>query len=82
VRADPDLLHWAPSPTSPDGHVLPSPTYEDAVQGPPSYMTRESPARQREMREARAGIAQSVVAEPEMLEVRTDLPVPDVGQAF
>lgn len=85
VRADPDLLHWAPSPTSPDRPVLPSPTYEDAVQGsPPSYMTRESPARQRELQEARAGIARSVVVEPEMLEVRTGapVPVPGVGRAF
>lgn len=81
VRADPDLLHWAPSPTSPDHEeVLPSPTYEEG--SPPSYMTRESPARRRELQEARVGIARSVVAEPEMQEVRTGNPVPEVGRAF
>ncbi|KAK4504192.1 hypothetical protein PRZ48_005108 [Zasmidium cellare] len=80
VRANPDLLHWqaVPSPVTP---TLPSPTYDEAVnaaaggervqhESPPSYMTRESPARQREMREARAGIARSVVVEPEMVEAR------------
>lgn len=84
VRADPDLLHWVPSPTSPGGHILPSPTYEDDVQGPPSYITRESPARQRDMREARAELARSVVVEPEMLEVRRaqESTGPGVGQAF
>ncbi|CZT17566.1 uncharacterized protein RCC_03400 [Ramularia collo-cygni] len=80
VRADPDLLHWVPSPTSSDREVMPSPTYEEG--SPPSYMTRESPARQRELQEARAGIARSVIAEPEMLEVRNGPPLPEVGQAF
>ncbi|GIZ42438.1 hypothetical protein CKM354_000570900 [Cercospora kikuchii] len=78
VRANPDLLHWAPSPISPDTPTLPSPTYEEAMaavensfpSNPPSYMTRESPARQRELMEARAGLAHSPVAEPEMFEVR------------
>ncbi|KAF2169958.1 hypothetical protein M409DRAFT_64365 [Zasmidium cellare ATCC 36951] len=76
VRANPDLLHWqaVPSPVTPETPALPSPTYEEAVReeggAPPSYMTRESPARQREMREARAGIARSVVVEPEMVEAR------------
>lgn len=77
VRANPDLLHWqsVPSPVSPDTPALPSPTYEEAMaaaqnESPPSYMTRESPARQREMREARAGIARSQIVEPEMVEAR------------
>lgn len=78
VRANPDLLHWAPSPISPDTPTLPSPTYEEAMaavensfpSNPPSYMTRESPTRQRELMEARAGLANSPIAEPEMFEVR------------
>ncbi|KJX99124.1 hypothetical protein TI39_contig372g00014 [Zymoseptoria brevis] len=58
VRADPDLLHWAPSPTGlrPDAGIeenrLPSPTYAEAIgeggwmsRGPPSYRTREIPPR-------------------------------------
>ncbi|SMQ49816.1 unnamed protein product [Zymoseptoria tritici ST99CH_1A5] len=58
VRADPDLLHWAPSPTGSrldagiEEERLPSPTYAEAIgeggwmsRGPPSYRTRESPPR-------------------------------------
>ncbi|KAI5359252.1 hypothetical protein Slin14017_G101540 [Septoria linicola] len=95
VRANPDLLHWAPSPISPDTPALPSPTYEEATaasssethSSPPSYRTRESPARQREMLAARAGIAQPLPAEPEMFEVRgINSPGagagPRVGEAF
>lgn len=79
VRADPALLHWVPSPTSPEGPALPSPNYEDAVQAPsPSYRTRESAERQRTIGRARAA---NQVAETEMLEVRTG-PVPEVGQAL
>ncbi|CAK4033322.1 Hypothetical predicted protein [Lecanosticta acicola] len=80
VRANPDLLHLQPvvSPISPDTPTLPSPTYDEAMAAaqnetpgnPPSYMTRESPARQRDMREARAGLAQPQAVEPEMMEVR------------
>lgn len=74
VRADPELLHWqaVPSPMNPATPALPSPTYDKAVQNesPPSYMTRESPARLSEMRDARAGIACSQVVEPEMVEAR------------
>lgn len=87
VRANPDLLHWARSPVSPDAPALPSPTYEEAMAAqqenrssshPPSYMTRDSPARRMNMQEARAGTATSQVASPEMVETR---PVP-VGKAF
>ena len=85
VRANPDLLHWQPipSPIDEQSHELPSPTYEEAVSaertGPPSYVTRESPARQREVREAGAEIdvaaaqaqtARVEDAEPEMVEGR------------
>lgn len=89
VRANPDLLHWQPvidlsEPHSPE---LPSPTYEEAVAatpgrtGPPSYVTRESPARRREVQESggndenTAASAQPQTAtvedaEPEMVEGR------------
>lgn len=78
VRANPDLLHWVPSPISPITPVLPSPTYEEAMaagtddrrSNPPSYVTRESPARQREMQAARARAESLAVVEPEMFEVR------------
>ncbi|KAK4627568.1 uncharacterized protein CLAFUR5_11809 [Fulvia fulva] len=75
VRADPELLHWqaVPAPRSPATPALPSPTYEEAgqIESPPSYMTRESPARlRREVRDVRAGIARSQVVEPEMVEAR------------
>ena len=79
VRANPDLLHWVPSPVSPGTPVLPSPTYEEAMaaaagedrqSNPPSYRTRDSPARQREMQEARARVEGLEVVEPEMFEVR------------
>jgi hypothetical protein len=77
VRADPDLLHWAPSPVDPTTSALPSPTYEEAMReqqatGPPSYATRESPARRRVVREGRAELAQaqSQAVEPEMVEGR------------
>lgn len=47
VRADPDLLHWSPVVAATP--ALPSPTYEevasDGVTRPPSYVTRDSPAR-------------------------------------
>ena len=57
VRANPDLLHWQPVPSPIDHHSpdLPSPTYEEAVTpsrtGPPSYVTRETPGRQREVQD-------------------------------
>jgi len=57
VRANPDLLHWQPVPSPVDPHTpdLPSPTYEEAVTpgraGPPSYVTRESPARRAEVQD-------------------------------
>ncbi|KXT13817.1 hypothetical protein AC579_45 [Pseudocercospora musae] len=88
VRANPDLLHWQsiPSPVIPGTPGQPSPTYEEAMSEamaaaqshpgshPPSYMTRDSPARRREMLEARAGLARSQVVEPEtepeMFEIR------------
>ncbi|EME83277.1 uncharacterized protein MYCFIDRAFT_211290 [Pseudocercospora fijiensis CIRAD86] len=79
VRANPDLLHWQmiPSPVMPGTPAQPSPTYEEAMSEamaaaqshagshPPSYMTRDSPARRREMLEARAGLARSQAVEPE-----------------
>ncbi|KAK5171010.1 uncharacterized protein LTR77_004154 [Saxophila tyrrhenica] len=76
VRANPDLLHWQilPSPVDSDAPELPSPTYEEAVSaqrtGPPSYVTRESPARQTERREVggEAAEARAQSAEPEMVE--------------
>ncbi|EMC98664.1 hypothetical protein BAUCODRAFT_154420 [Baudoinia panamericana UAMH 10762] len=81
VRANPDLLHWqaVPSPVDPDTPALPSPTYEEAMNvehstGPPSYVTRDSPARRREMQEARPQIARAQTAErvgrPEMVEAK------------
>lgn len=76
VRANPDLLHWQvlPSPIGSDAPELPSPTYAEAMAaqrtGPPSYVTRESPARQTERREAsgEAAEARAQSAEPEMAE--------------
>ncbi|KAK5113972.1 hypothetical protein LTR62_003095 [Meristemomyces frigidus] len=81
VRADPELLHWqaVPSPTDPDMPPMPSPTYEEAMavgedgrSGPPSYVTRESPARRRDAQEelARVKSARAQTVEPEMVEVR------------
>ena len=80
VRANPDLLHWQAvrSPVDSDAAELPSPTYEEAMlaqrTGPPSYVTRESPARQRVVRqasaEAVAAEAQAQTADPEMVEGR------------
>lgn len=80
VRANPDLLHWQaiPSPIDDDAQELPSPTYEEAMlaqrTGPPSYVTRESPARTASRDDVRASVlrradAQEQVAEPEMVEV-------------
>lgn len=95
VRANPDLLHWVPSPISPGTPVLPSPTYEaiaaggwdDRQSNPPSYRTRDSPARQRQMQEARARVEDVEVVEPEMFEVRGRVSPgagagPRVGEAF
>ncbi|KAK0810369.1 hypothetical protein LTR91_012222 [Friedmanniomyces endolithicus] len=77
VRVNPDLLHWQaiPSPTEPDTPALPSPTYEEAMateqrSQPPSYVTRESPARRREMTDGRPGLARAQEVEPEMVEGR------------
>jgi len=77
VRANPDLLHWQaiPSPVDSDMSALPSPTYEEAVSaeqrtGPPSYVTRDSPARQRDVQDARPGLARAQAVEPEMVEGR------------
>ncbi|TKA41553.1 hypothetical protein B0A54_06441 [Friedmanniomyces endolithicus] len=77
VRVNPDFLHWQaiPSPTEPDTPALPSPTYEEAMateqrSQPPSYVTRESPARRREMRDGRSGLALAQEVEPEMVEGR------------
>ncbi|KAK3111192.1 hypothetical protein LTR53_013796 [Teratosphaeriaceae sp. CCFEE 6253] len=77
VRVNPDLLHWqaVPSPTEPDTPAMPSPTYAEAMAAeprsqPPSYMTRESPARRREMQSARPDLAQAQTSEPEMVEGR------------
>jgi hypothetical protein len=76
VRANPDFLHWQaiPSPVDSDAPELPSPTYEEAMAaqrtGPPSYVTRESPARRTERREVgdvAAGV-QADAVEPEMVE--------------
>lgn len=80
VRANPDLLHWQaiPSPIDDDAQELPSPTYEEAVlaqrTGPPSYVTRDSPARTAGREDVRGSVlqrahAQERVAEPEMVEV-------------
>ncbi|WPH04966.1 Hypothetical protein R9X50_00786400 [Acrodontium crateriforme] len=77
VRANPDLLHWAPSPTTPRTPSLPSPTYEEAMEGaltgnsvPPSYKTKESPARPIIVEEVRETAAPAPAAEPEMVEGR------------
>ncbi|KAK0946126.1 hypothetical protein LTR29_002440 [Friedmanniomyces endolithicus] len=80
VRVNPDVLHWQaiPSPTEPDTPALPSPTYEEAMAAepaeqrsqPPSYVTRESPARRREMRDRRSGLALAQEVQPEMVEGR------------
>lgn len=80
VRANPDLLHWQaiPSPVDTDVQELPSPTYEEAVlaqrTGPPSYVTRESPARTAEREDVRGSVLARAeererVIEPEMIEV-------------
>ena len=74
VRANPDLLHWqaVSSPQDPGTPALPSPTYEETMAagrtGPPSYVTRDSPARRREVREA-GPEAHTQAVEPEMVEV-------------
>lgn len=80
VRANPDLLHWQaiPSPMdSLDMPDLPSPTYEEAMSaeertgtGPPSYVTRVSPARRRDVQDVERGLAQAWAVEPEMVEGR------------
>lgn len=81
VRANPDLLHWQPSPTlaSPKAPALPSPIYEEAIAaggtvcggmtGPPSYATREMNAVPGRM--TREDLAQAQVGgpRPEMVEV-------------
>jgi len=82
VRANPDFLHWQaiPSPIDDDAQELPSPTYEEAMlaqrTGPPSYVTRESPARSASRDEVRASVmlrageqVRVVEVEPEMVEV-------------
>jgi hypothetical protein len=76
VRANPDFLHWQilPSPVDADAPELPSPTYEEAMSaqrtGPPSYVTRESPARHREETQPAdtAAEVQAQTAEPEMVQ--------------
>lgn len=81
VRANPDLLHWQsmPSLVDPETPALPSPTYEEAVAGReqgaaaatatlPSFMTRDSPERRRELRNARPELVRSQTVEPEMVE--------------
>lgn len=78
VRADPDLLHWAPFVASVDASALPSPTYEEAMTAaqdnrssdPPRYMTRDSSVQRMDVREGRTAPAQAHVVEPEMMEVR------------
>lgn len=79
VRADPDLLHWQVLP-SPIASTIPSPTYEDSAHqhhqiqqagAPPSYRTRDSPARSREVRDDGP---QTLVEGPEMIEVRAGDP--------
>lgn len=74
VRADPELLHWqaVPSPTDSD---LPSPTYQETQpdnqsRAPPSYRTRNSPARAKQTNEESGQAAQAHANEPEMFEVR------------
>ena len=80
VRANPELLHWQaiPSPIDEDAQELPSPTYEEAMlaqrTGPPSYVTRDSPARTASRDDVRGSVlqradAQEQLAEPEMIEV-------------
>lgn len=72
VRADPALLHWHPLP-SPEEEVIsiPSPTYEEVphtesiASSPPSYKTKESPARPRAEMTTRV-----LQATPEMIEGR------------
>jgi len=49
--------------------------YEEAMgaeqrTGPPSYVTRDSPARRRDVQEARPELAQAQAVEPEMVEGR------------
>ena len=92
VRANPDLLHWqmVPSPMIPGTPAQPSPTYEEAMSEamaaaqshpgshPPSYMTRDSPARRREMLEARAGLARSQAVEPEVEPEMLEIHLPRV----
>ena len=81
VRADPDLLHWQPipSPVDPGTPTLPSPTYEEVMSAghpveqttePPSYVTRDSPERRREMNGGVPEHAQAQVVQPEMVEGR------------
>jgi len=77
VRADPELLHWRVL-SSPTPSTIPSPTYEESAQhhyvrhvqagAPPSYRTRDSPARSREVRDEGP---QADVEAPEMIEVRS-----------
>lgn len=92
VRANPDLLHWQaiPSPVDEDAQELPSPTYEEAIlaqrTGPPSYVTRESPARTAAREDVRGSVlqradAQQQVAEPEMIEVVGHASDSNVGMA-
>lgn len=80
VRANPELLHWQaiPSPINDDADEIPSPTYAEAMlaqrTGPPSYVTRESPARTASREDVRGSVlqraeAQEQVVEPEMIEV-------------
>ena len=77
VRANPDLLHWQPIPSPKSPELPPSPTYEEVMAStqngsPPSYVTRDSPARRREMDDVEERVAQVAhVVEPEMVEVRT-----------
>lgn len=78
VRANPDFLHWqvVASPVDSEAEMLPSPTYEEAMlaqrTGPPSYVTRESPARRMQTRtaSAEAVAARALSVEPEMVEGR------------
>ncbi|KAK3701612.1 hypothetical protein LTR37_015363 [Vermiconidia calcicola] len=73
VRANPDLLHWQAVLPSPEP-ALPSPTYEEAMlaqrTGPPSYVTRESPARRVERTLSEGPTVQEQSADPEMVEGR------------
>lgn len=73
VRADPELLHWqaVTSPTDSDDSI-PSPIYEETpgaatnTESPPSYKTRESPARTR----AGTNNVSEHIPKPEMVEGR------------